>query len=449
VFNLPRVLLACHQFFPRFYTGTEILTLEIAEELRRRGNEVAILTVEPILPGDPSPEEVTVNKTSYDEFTVYKFVIPNSINQVERLARESNDIMLQENFRRILEEWKPDIVQAFHLMRLTVSFANVVKEKSIPFYMIITDFWLLCPTYQLIKHNNVLCNGPSGNECFACLTHAYSKGMPKVPLKLKLATKLPWLATKANKIAGQCKSVLEQRQTVHKEFFEQMDGIVWSNRFIQKIFHNNGMKNKKEFIIPFPIPERAKGLIGLPPATSDNLKVAFIGTLRHSKGPQIVIEASGHLHENTKIEFNIWGSAENEEYYNHLMRKAQGDNKIKFCGSFPQEQFPEVLKDVHVVVLPSLWYENTPLTALSAQAAKRVLVVSDLGGLSSLVDYGVNGYTFKAGDSRELASILEKMANNPELLNKLMQNITMPDQVERYVDNLMENVWGLTLEDGL
>ncbi|TDF96207.1 glycosyltransferase [Paenibacillus piri] len=438
---MSRVMLACHQFFPRFYTGTEILTLEIAEELRRRGNDVAIITVEPILPGDSVPNEITIETMKYNEFPIYKLYIPNPHDQIERLVRESDDVKLQSSFRTILEEWKPDVVHSFHLMRLTASFAKIVKEMLIPFYITITDFWLLCPTYQLIRYDDTLCSGPSGNGCFACLSDAYSKGMPRVPIKFKLAKKLPWLATMVNKTAGECKSILTNRTVIHKKLFDLIDGVIWSNKFIQQIFHDNGMRNDNEFILPFPIPERAKGLIGLPLAKSEEvLKVAFIGTLRKSKGPQVLIEASKHFPANVKIELHIWGAAEKEEYYNELVELAANDNRIQFRGTFPQEKFPEVLEDIHVVVLPSLWYENTPLTALSAQAAKRILVVSDLGGLSSLVDNGVNGYTFKAGDSEELSSILVKIANNRELLNKLTENIQVPNQVEHYVDNLID-IW--------
>jgi hypothetical protein len=54
-FNIMKIFLCLHQFFPRFYTGTETLTLEVAEELERRGYKAIIITAEPFLPGDKLP----------------------------------------------------------------------------------------------------------------------------------------------------------------------------------------------------------------------------------------------------------------------------------------------------------------------------------------------------------------------------------------------------------
>jgi len=439
---LAKILLACHQFFPRYYTGTEILTLEVAEELRKRQYEVAIITTEPILPGDPMPEHAVLRKDTYEGFSIWRLFVPNLVNPVERLNRESDEEPLRKLFDEVLDEFSPDIVHSFHLMRLTLTFVNCVKERGIPFFLTVTDFWLICPTYQLIRYNDTLCEGQEAKQCFVCLTGVYAKRMTKVPLKFRLAQKFPRLAARFNQSASECQKILEERVIRNRTIMELANGVMWANSFIQDMFHKNGMSNNKEQIVSFPIPKRAKGLIDLPPASLEGpLKVAFIGTLRHSKGPQVLLEAckilAGEKYNEDYIEIYIWGSADNQTFEVGLKKSVETIKWIYFCGTFPQEKFPVVLRDIHVVVIPSLWYENTPLTAISVLAAHRVLVVSDLGGLSTIINDGVSGFAFPAGDAYKLASILIKLSKDRKLIKTITEAAPKPNCLEDYVDKIL------------
>ncbi len=442
MFNLAKILLACHQFFPRYYTGTETLTLEVAEELRRRQHEVAVITTEPVLPGDPVPEQAILKKDIYEGFSVWRLFVPNPVNPVDRLNRESDEEPLRKLFDGVLDEFSPNIVHSFHLMRLTLTFVECIKERGIPFFLTVTDFWLICPTYQLIRYDDSLCRGQEAKQCFVCLTGIYTRGMNKIPIKFRLAQRFPWLAARLNKSAASCQKILEKRKVRNRYIMELTNGVIWANNFIQDVFHKNGMSNNKEQIISFPIPERAKGLFNLPLASTEGaLKVAFIGTLRHSKGPQVLLEACEILAKDDLnkdiIEVYIWGAGDNEKFEGELKKSMEKTEWVHFCGVFPQESFPEVLKDIHVVVIPSLWYENTPLTALSALAANRVLIVSDLGGLSTIIEDKVSGFTFPAGDAKELASILMNLARNKHLVEKIAKFTPRPGCIENYVDKVL------------
>jgi glycosyltransferase involved in cell wall biosynthesis len=88
-------------------------------------------------------------------------------------------------------------------------------------------------------------------------------------------------------------------------------------------------------------------------------------------------------------------------------------------------------------VIPSLWYENTPLVALSSLAARRVIIVSNLGGLISLVENGRNGYIFPPGDASTLSRILLRLAQNKSKLSDVVKNINPPHRVVDYVEELI------------
>ena len=217
------------------------------------------------------------------------------------------------------------------------------------------------------------------------------------------------------------------------------DGVFWSNAFLRDMFHKNGLICSIEQIVPFPVPERARELFNLPePSTNQSLRVAFIGTLQPSKGPQVLLEAFTKIDQEVPVRLSIWGPEVYPNFLDRLKRKADKDDRIVFRGTFPQEKFADVLGETDVVVIPALWYENTPLTALSVLAARRVLVTSNLGGLATLVKDGKNGFLFPAGDAEKLAKILVRLAQNRSLIRRIVANISPPPRVAQYVDEILK-----------
>jgi glycosyltransferase involved in cell wall biosynthesis len=441
---MARLLFALHQFFPRFFTGTETLTLEIAEEMKRRGHEVTVLTTEPLLPGDCPPDGIEVRLDSFNNLPVYRIVAPREKELADRLRGESLDLRLAGAFERILDEVRPDLLHCFHLMYLTPVLVEVAHKSAIPIFFTATDFWLLCPTYQLLRNDEALCGGPQPEACFSCLVRHYCQAMPRTPLHFEMAARFPAAACRISPKARLLRQLLGQRTSLHSEVMQKFSGVFWSNSFMREMFHRNGFRCKAEWMNPFPVPERAASLYTLPaPPPEETLRVAFIGTLRESKGIEVFLRAIRNL-KKASVDARIWGAPNRPEYQEKLVGLAAGDPRIHFCGTFPQEQFDEVLENTHVVVIPSLWYENTPLTALSALAARRILVVSDMGGLSSLVEDEVSGFLFPPGDDAALAAILARLAANPLLVRKICGAIAPPPRVKTHVDRLLEAYGALT-----
>jgi len=433
---MARILFALHQFFPRFYTGTETLTLEVAKEFQARGHCVSIVCVEPVTPDFPGSTEPELSHTLYDGIPVWRISTGPETDVLNRLVHESNDARIVPFIEEVLLHEQPDIVHIFHLMHLTLSFVTTVKKVGIPLFFTTTDFWLLCPTYQLLKYNQELCSRPASLSCFKCLMSLYMRG--SASLQKKIGFHFPRLAWLFSPAARSCQRILKARIRHNHRIIEMIDGVFWSNAFLKNIFLANNYSAKNSRIISFPVPQKASNLFELPLAQqSDVLRVAFIGTLNPSKGAQVVIKAMTALDSSIPVQLNIWGASMIPKFEDELRSFAQSDSRITFCGAFPQERFSEVLKDIDVLVIPSLWYENTPLTALSALAARRVLIVSDLGGLSSLVDHGNNGYLFPPGDYVALSRILERLSRDKSELTTCVENIAPPGKITNYVDDLI------------
>lgn len=85
-------------------------------------------------------------------------------------------------------------------------------------------------------------------------------------------------------------------------------------------------------------------------------------------------------------------------------------------GTFPHDQIGEVMSGQHLLVVPSLWYESTPLVLCSALAAGIPALVSQLGGMTEVIQEGVNGLSFPPGDASALKGILLRLLDAPEML---------------------------------
>ena len=81
------------------------------------------------------------------------------------------------------------------------------------------------------------------------------------------------------------------------------------------------------------------------------------------------------------------------------MEKAKEDPRIEFKGYYEFNDVEKILQDIDVVIVPSIWYENAPLTISTSLAYGIPVITSDVGGMSEAIKDGQNGLTFRIGDA--------------------------------------------------
>ena len=78
-----------------------------------------------------------------------------------------------------------------------------------------------------------------------------------------------------------------------------------------------------------------------------------------------------------------------------------------------------ILARLDALVVPSIWYENSPLTIQEAMLAGTPIITSDLGGMAKLVQDGVNGLTFEPRDAAGLQSAIQRLIDDEALRRRL------------------------------
>jgi len=103
---------------------------------------------------------------------------------------------------------------------------------------------------------------------------------------------------------------------------------------------------------------------------------------------------------------------------------------VSFLGTFPKEKIANVLAELDFLVIPSTWYENSPLVLLSALASHTPVIVSDVAGMTEFVEEGKNGFAFKMGNVDELERVFRRILNDPAAARRMSKQPNTSEQPE-------------------
>jgi glycosyltransferase involved in cell wall biosynthesis len=439
-----KILLTVHQFLPQYSSGTEVLTFETAKELQRLGHEVLIFTGFPA--SKPLNEEARFDSYKYQDLHVERFLhahVPLG-GQTNTTEAEYKSLFFASYFRSFLAKTRPDIVHFFHLSRLSASAVEVCHELNIPMVLTPTDFWFVCPTVQLRLPDNSMCSGPRWGGA-NCLRHITELNQPE-GIKAKIRKMPNWLLAlgmtaikhgmASDKWYAPHVKALSQRHVYTITQINRIERVLVPTRLMERVLIKNGLDAGKARYAPFGL--NLEYLQFSPRQNSGNpLRLGFIGTLYEHKGVHVLIEAVTSLDRSVQVELKIYGS-ENEfpDYVARLKQLAGSDERISFCGTFPNYEIGQVFSSIDALVVPSMWYENTPLVIYSAQAAGCPVIVSDLEGMTEVIHHEDNGLAFQAGNAAALAQTILRLYKDRSLLETMSRRARKPRSTQDYAQQI-------------
>ena len=166
-------------------------------------------------------------------------------------------------------------------------------------------------------------------------------------------------------------------------------------------------------------------LSGLPTPPSGALRVGLVATFAHWKGHEIFLQAAAFAPENHRfyiIGGPIYATGGSQWSIEELRARAAAlglADRVGFTGFV--EDVPAAMRGLDVVVHASTEPEPFGLVILQAMACARPVIVTATGGARELIDPGENALAVPAGDSRELARAIERLAADPALRLRLAE----------------------------
>jgi glycosyltransferase involved in cell wall biosynthesis len=422
-----KIVYFVHQFFPLHFTGgTERYTLEVAKSVAERGHDVQIVTYQY---SDKAQRLKTgVYDFEYENLPVREIYSSPPVLP-KRLKTEYRTFNLLPYLEKTMEDFKPDVVHVMHCLNFSGYLLLFLASKKIQTIITLTDYWFLCRQIQLIKPNGEICPGPNGTgDCLKCAFHTFIYRFLKLN-SYPVTKSIPCFFF--NCIAN---LINYDRIDYMKSALESVNVIVAPTPFCKEIFERNGFNTQKFLVSPYGIDTSWKVNKSL--HLSDKIRIGYIGGLAKQKGVHILVDAFSHI-ASKNLELLIYGGAYDKVYYEHLVKLASGDSRIKFLGTFHIKEMGRVLSEMDALCVPSLW-NDYPLVIYSAFAMNVPVIASDIESLKGIMIDNVNGLLFTRGDISSLGSILTRISKEPYILEALSKNISKVKTIDDNTEELLE-----------
>jgi glycosyltransferase involved in cell wall biosynthesis len=279
----------------------------------------------------------------------------------------------------LIEETRPDLMHCHNIYhQMTPSIVGVAKSRGIPVVLTLHDSKPVCPVHTRMRGGQ-LCSLCLSGDFHNVLTYRCAGGSMTQSAALYLeAVVQRWLGS-----------------------YEKVDRFLAPSRFMQ------------ETVLPRFSPDRVQLLYNGVDVTSisaskqDRGYVLYSGRLSQGKGPETLLRA--HEAAECKWPLVIAGTGPLGDAL-----KSQFTRNVRFAGQLVGETMSTTIAEASVVVVPSDWCENCPMSVLEAMAYGKPVVATRIGGIPELVDDRVTGLLFEPGNAEQLRAQLEYlMADAP------------------------------------
>lgn len=375
------VLFAVHDFLPGSRAGTELYTHDLARALERRGHGVRVLY--PRVVSNDTP--CSIHEGEYQGLPITELVYGAS------MAGALYNDAIRGVLRQYLQQRRPDVVHVQHLMGLSVSCFEVLRELDLPIVFTANDFWFLCEQLHLVHANGARCGGPETVDgCVQCLCGRMG-GIDE--------EQLPQLF-----------HYLADRHYRHRRALEIADLVICPSRFLRDTFQRYGFRGRR-------IVHSAQGAslftpLGRSRAADHRVVFSYLGTIGYRKGLDLLVAAFNQV-DTSKAELHVHGAIADREYFTETMRGTAPGKSVVYHGAYGPADLPAILAATDVVVVPSRG-ENFPFVIREALHGSVPVIAPAVGGIPEIVQDGVNGLLFRSNDALDLATKLAAVMDDPQ-----------------------------------
>ena len=295
-------------------------------------------------------------------------------------------------FADLIRALKPTVVHTHHYAHMGLEYLRVIKQvdPSIKIMMTLHEYMAICSNNgQMIKTGNFkLCSRSSHDECRQCFPNKTAEDF--------------WL-----------------RKHYFMSHFELVDQFVSPSEFLRQRYIDWGLPADKIVVIEngqsdeSPLPPRS-----LAEGETRN-RFGFFGQVNPFKGLDVVLQALHEMpkSERKKIVLEVHGanlehqSQEFQDKIEALRRPLIKQGVVQWVGPYQPHELRSRMENIDWVVVPSIWWENSPMVIQEAMVHGRPLLVSDIGGMREKVKDAVTGFHVSPGNPTIWAKRVQKAAS--------------------------------------
>ncbi|MFA6383764.1 MAG: glycosyltransferase, partial [Candidatus Omnitrophota bacterium] len=347
------------------------------------------------------------------------------------------------SFGRILDDSAPEIVHIQSLLYLSSGIVAEAKQRGIPVLFTLNDYWLMCPQGQRFRNDQTVCRDAGPRECACCVGYqlgirknvslAYSFIRRYFPECFLPIVKNMYMAAASRIFLNNAKrrEFISDRRAHMNRICSDIDCFIAPSHFIKRAFLEFGIPGDKITRMSYGF-DRAK-FEGLTKTASPVVRFGFIGNIMPSKGLHVLIESFKGI-PGDRACLKIYGAAYSYKSalggYARMVKSLAGRGNIAFMGPFDNSRIREVFENIDVLVVPSIWQENSPLVIQEAFLSRTSVIASRTGGIPELITDGVDGFLVEAGNAGDLRRSIINMISLPGILTRELRSVPKVKSIE-------------------
>jgi glycosyltransferase involved in cell wall biosynthesis len=438
-------------FLPRSNGGGAVAMYNAAKGLQSKGHSVSILTAENWESEPSANQAVRAAEDSWDGLPVRRLFYDRQNTGYPPPWFDTLNPAIERQVMAYLNEQKPDVVHVTCGQHLSASPIIAANKLGIPVVLTLIGFWYICPLTTLLKPDYSLCDGrKQGYECLGCLAPhsrvaSIFRTMP--PPLHTFASNVNLLTaslTRGNDALSLVRAV-DHRNKVFADIFPRVTKVLAPSNALRDLFIKSGLVEPDRILYWQYSVDVKHAEPGAQKYPSEWLRLGYTGHMYRQKGVDVLIRAVLDLPRDLPVQLKLYGSLteKDPEYGRELRELAARDERIQFFGRYENDQLGEVLRGIDVVVVPSLWIENSPVAIHEALAARTPVIASNLGGMADLVQHERNGLLFHRGDVNDLSEQIRRLVTDRTLFSRLVNQTQAVRGIEEdavALQNLYESI---------
>lgn len=335
-----------------------------------------------------------------------EFLWEQTVGNWFRMEAANRDSLFR-GFSDLIHRLRPTIVHVHHYVHMGLEYLQVIKniDPSIRIVMTLHEYISICfNNGQMVKPgSNRLCHRESPDDCRRCFPERSVEDF--------------WL-----------------RKHRYQGYFGLVDQFVAPSDFLRQRYIDWGIAPERIVTIENgqadrdPLPPRP-----LVPGETRN-RFGFFGQINPFKGVNVLLRALNDLpkEERRKIVLEVHGSnleGQTQAFQDEigaLRKRLEKDGTLQWIGPYEPFQMESRMANVDWVVIPSIWWENSPMVIQEAFTLGRPLVGSDIGGMAEKITDGVDGVHVPVGNANAWGRTLLRLAESDSEWERLRAGITKP-----------------------
>jgi glycosyltransferase involved in cell wall biosynthesis len=350
--------------------------------------------------------------------------------------------VVTEQIEHVLQAVQPDVVHIHSLLNLSFALPARAHARGIPVVATLHDYSIVCPSggQRIHQADNHLCDAIDPRRCARCFRESpfYSQmsftavtaltgSSPLLARWLRAARmRVPQLAAWASRAVQRAALIpvteqdIAERLVRARDVFQHVDLFVAPSRSIASEFLRLGLDESRLRVSDYGV-SHVQALKRDP--VRRPVRLGYVGSLIWHKGVHTLLDAVRQLPRDG-YRLRLYGDPWVSSDYSAALRNQAVGLPVTFMGAFDRAQVSDVYAGIDVLVVPSIWLENSPLVIHEAFMAGVPIVGARIGGVKDLIADGVNGLLYDPRSPAELSQVLRRLVEQPDRIRQLADGVT-------------------------